>query len=252
MWHCRTKQIAKMMLAFSGTTTRQLAKRGLKGISLATPIVFGYIPIGFAYGVLALKAGLSPANTLWMSVFVYAGSSQFIAVGLIAGGAPALTVILTTLVVNLRHMLMSASLSPFLRKWRRLELLLFGFELTDETFVLHSARFAALAPHKIETFTINLTAQLSWILGSWLGVLTGQQISDIRPYGLDFALPAMFIALLVYQLKDKAHLLAGLFAGGLAVGLALMGVEHWNVILATLAGATMGVFLESWINKPSS
>jgi 4-azaleucine resistance transporter AzlC len=241
-----------MMLAYSGLTVRQIAQRGLKGFFLAAPIVFGYIPIGFAYGVLALKAGLSPANTIWMSVFVYAGSSQFIAAGLIAGGAPALTVILTTLVVNLRHMLMSAALSPYLRKWRKLELSVFGFELTDETFVLHSARFAALAPHKIETLAINLTAQLSWILGSWLGVLTGQQISDIRPYGLDYALPAMFIALLVYQLKDKTHLLAGLFAGGLAVGLALMGIEHWNVILATLAGATLGVFVEPWINKQSS
>ena len=240
------------MIAFNRSNARKVAQRGFKGISLASPIVFGYIPIGFAYGVLALKAGLSPANTLWMSVFVYAGSSQFIAAGLIAGGAPALTVILTTLIVNLRHMLMSAALSPYLKTWRRLELALFGFELTDETFVLHSARFGALASHRIETFSINLTAQLSWIIGSYLGMITGQQISDIRPYGLDYALPAMFIALLAYQLKDKAHLLAGLFAGGLAVGLALMGVQHWNVILATLAGATLGVFLESWIRKPSS
>jgi 4-azaleucine resistance transporter AzlC len=240
------------MLASPGKTTRQLTQRGLKGLSLAAPIVFGYIPISFAYGVLALKAGLSPANTMWMSIFVYAGSSQFIAVGLMAGGAPALTVILTTLFVNLRHMMMSAALSPFLKQWRRLELSLFGFELTDETFLLHSARFAALAPHKIETFTINLAAQISWIIGSWLGVLTGQLISDIRPYGLDYALPALYIALLVYQLKDKAHLLAGLFAGGLAVGLALMGVGHWNVILVTLAGATLGVFSESWVKKPSS
>jgi 4-azaleucine resistance transporter AzlC len=237
------------MISTSKTTEESLMQRWLKGVSLATPIVFGYIPIGFAYGVLALKAGLSPANTLWMSIFVYAGSSQFIAAGLIAGGAPALTLILTTFIVNLRHMLMSASLSPYLKKWRRVELAIFGFELTDETFVLHSARFAALAPLKIETFTINLTAQVSWVLGSWLGIVAGQLISDVSPLGLDYALPAMFLALMVFQLKDKTHLLAGLISGGLAVTLALMGLNHWNIILATVVGATAGVVLETWKDR---
>ncbi len=234
------------MISTTEPASPNLIQRCLKGVSLASPIVLGYVPIGFAYGVLALKAGLSPANTLWMSIFVYAGSAQFIAAGLIGAGAPALTIVLTTFVVNLRHLLMSAALSPYLKKWRRIELAAFGFELTDKSFVLHSNRFAALAPLKVETFTINLTAQISWVVGSGLGILTGQQISDVRPFGLDYALPAMFIALLVYQLKDQAHVLAGLFAGGLAVALALMGVNHWNVILATLAGATLGVLLESW------
>ena len=233
------------MISTTEKTTRQLVGHWVKGVSLAAPIVFGYVPIGFAYGVLALKAGLSPANTLGMSIFVYAGSAQFIAAGLIGAGAPPLTIILTTLIVNLRHMLMSAALSPYLKGWRRFQLVLFGYELTDETFVLHSTRIAALASLKIETFTINLTAQISWVLGTWLGVITGQQISDIRPFGLDYALPAMFIALLVYQLKDKVNVLAGLFAGTVAVALALMGINYWNVILATLGGATLAVYLET-------
>ncbi len=233
------------MISTTEKTPRQLVGHWVKGVSLAAPIVFGYVPIGFAYGVLALKAGLSPANTLGMSIFVYAGSAQFIAAGLIGAGAPALTIILTTLIVNLRHMLMSAALSPYLKGWRRFQLVLFGYELTDETFVLHSTRIATLAPLKIETFTINLTAQISWVLGTWLGVITGQQISDIRPFGLDYALPAMFIALLVYQLKDKVYVLAGLFAGVVAVTLALLGINYWNVILATLGGATLGVILET-------
>ena len=233
------------MISTTEKTPRQLVGHWVKGVSLAAPIVFGYVPIGFAYGVLALKAGLSPANTLGMSIFVYAGSAQFIAAGLIGAGAPALTIILTTLIVNLRHMLMSAALSPYLKGWRRFQLVLFGYELTDETFVLHSTRIATLAPSKIETFAINLTAQISWVLGTWLGVITGQQISDIRPFGLDYALPAMFIALLVYQLKDKVYVLAGLFAGVVAVTLALLGINYWNVILATLGGATLGVILET-------
>ena len=81
-----------------------------RGMTKALPIALGYIPIGFAYGVLAQQAGLSTINTLLMSVIVYAGSSQLIAVGLFAATVPGLTIILTTFVVNLRHMLFSAAL----------------------------------------------------------------------------------------------------------------------------------------------
>ena len=101
----------------------------LQGMVKALPIVFGYIPIGFAYGVLAQQAGLSTLNILLMSIIVYAGSSQFIAVGLFAAAVPGLTIILTTFVVNLRHMLFSAALSPYLKGWKVPELALFSYEL---------------------------------------------------------------------------------------------------------------------------
>ena len=84
----------------------------LSGMWQALPIVLGYVPVGFAYGVLALKAGLPAIPAALMSMIVFAGSAQFIAVGLLAVDAPALTVILTTFVVNLRHLLMSAAMAP--------------------------------------------------------------------------------------------------------------------------------------------
>ncbi len=90
----------------------------VRGVARAMPIVMGYIPIGFAYGVLAQQAGLSLFNTLAMSALVYAGSAQLIAAGLFAAAAPALSIVATTFVVNLRHMLFSAALSPYLRGWR--------------------------------------------------------------------------------------------------------------------------------------
>ena len=94
---------------------RPILRDALAAFEQALPVAMGYIPIGFAYGVLAIKAGISPANTLWMSVIVFAGSSQLIAVGLFTAGAGSLSMIITTFIVNLRHMLMSASLSPFLK-----------------------------------------------------------------------------------------------------------------------------------------
>lgn len=216
----------------------------LRGVALAAPIVMGYIPIGFAYGVLAQQAGLSVRNTLLMSLIVYAGSSQFIAVGLFAAGTPALSVILTTFVVNLRHMLMSAALSPYLKGWRKIELAAFAYELTDESFAVHVTRFADKMPPKAETFAINVTAQIAWILGSWLGMVAGQLITDVEPLALDYTLSAMFVALLVMQIKDNVQIAVAVATGLLAVGLTLGGMGHWSVILATVIGATLGVIIE--------
>jgi 4-azaleucine resistance transporter AzlC len=216
----------------------------LRGVVLAAPIVIGYIPIGFAYGVLAQQAGLSTRNTVLMSLLVYAGSAQLIAVGLFATGAPALSIILTTFVVNLRHMLMSAALSPYMQHWRKGELAAFAYELTDESFAVHITRFTENSPPKGEMFAINATAQVSWIFGSWVGAVAGQLITDVKPLALDYALPAMFIALLVMQIKDKRHIVVATATGLLAVALTLGGLGHWSVIIATLIGATLGMALE--------
>ena len=219
------------------------------GAQKALPIVFGYIPIGFAYGVLAQKAGISTFNTILMSVVVFAGSSQLIAVEFFALGLSASSILLTTFIVNLRHMLMSAALSPYLRNWKKRELVAFAHELTDETFALHAARMSAGKVSKIETFAINLTAQVSWILGTALGVIIGQQISEIEPFALDYALPAMFMALLVIQVKGRKDVVVGVLSGLLSVGLLLLGFEQWHVIIATVIAAILGVGMEKWIKK---
>ena len=229
------------------------AKRGwLTGVSQAMPIVMGYIPIGIAYGILAQKAGISPFNTLLMSLIVFAGSSQLIAVGLFEAAVPGLSVISTTFVVNLRHLLMSAAVAPYLERWRKVELAAFAHELTDETFAVHSARFASFGPNKAEVFTTNVIAQAAWILGTGLGIVVGGLITDPRRLALDYALPAMFIALLVMQIKDRVQIGVAVLTGLLATGLLLAGVSQWNVILATIIGATIGVGVEQWTKKPSS
>ncbi len=224
-------------------------KHWVQGALQATPILLGYLPIGFAFGVLSQKAGLSPFNTLFMSLIVYAGSSQLIVVGLIAVGVTPLSIILTTFVVNLRHMLMSAALTPHLNKWPKWALAGFAFELTDESFALHATRFVEKAAERAETFAVNITAHAAWILGTWLGVVAGGLITDIEPFALDYALPAMFIALLVMQIKKNAQIFAALLAGGLSVGLYLYGWGQWYVIIATIIGASFGVLVEKWIKN---
>jgi len=219
--------------------------------SSTLPVVLGYLPVGFAYGVLAANAGLSMMQTLALSLFVYAGSAQLIAVGLIAQGIHPLSIVLTTLIVNLRHLLMSASLSPHMKDWTRFEVAGFCFELTDETFAVHSLRFKNREESPHPAILINLICQLAWLAGSLLGALAGDAITDVKPFALDYALPAMFIALLLLQVSQWRHVVVAIFAGALSLALWAAGLTQWNVILAAVAAATLGAVLETARKAPS-
>jgi 4-azaleucine resistance transporter AzlC len=231
------------------TTEPNRSEQCWRGITRALPIVLGYVPIGFAYGVLAGKSGLSEANTLLMSVVVFAGSSQFIAVGLFASGTGPAAIILTTFVVNLRHMLMAASLAPYLSHWRKKSLAVFSYELTDETFALHSADAARLDQCTLEVISLNVTAQISWVCGTGLGIIASGLIGDVKPLGLDYALSAMFIGLLVGQCQNAVRSASAVIAGVAATLLYLAGFQQFHIIIATVIGATLGLGIESWIKR---
>ena len=216
----------------------------LTGFTRAIPVMMGYFTVGFAYGILAQNAGLSVFDGILMSVIVYAGSAQLIGAGMFAMGVNPLSIIFTTFIVNMRHLLMSAAISPNLKGWNNTELTLFGLELTDETFALHSSTFAREKPSKTSLFVSNASSQISWVLGSILGMLAGSLIPDIRPFGLDFVLSSMFIALIFMQLQNRRQLTVVLIAGISAMLLKWIGVTQWNVIFATLIGATAGVLIE--------
>lgn len=218
----------------------------VRGVLQAMPVVMGYLPIGFAYGVLADQAELSLFATLLMSLVVYAGSSQLIATGLFAAGMPMLSIVFTTFIVNLRHLLMSAALAPSLSRWPQVQRLLFATQLTDETFALHSMQFQKEVPAKGQVFAVNLTSQTAWVLGSLLGYVAGTLFTDVKPFGLDYALPAMFVALLLLQIQHARMVIVALFTGMVSVGLTLLGVSTWAVMIATVIGATFGVVMESW------
>lgn len=222
----------------------------LRGIKRALPIVLGYVPIGFAYGVLAGKSGLSDTNTLLMSLIVFAGSAQFIAVGLFASGTGPAAIILTTFVVNLRHMLMAASLAPFLTGWKKRYLAFFSYELTDETFALHSVAAPQLGECRLEALSLNMTAQTSWVLGTVLGIVASGLIGDVKPLGLDYALAAMFIGLLVGQCENPVRIITAILSGGIATLLYLAGWHQFHIIVATIAGATLGLGVEGlWTRR---
>ncbi|MDE7065762.1 MAG: AzlC family ABC transporter permease [Desulfovibrionaceae bacterium] len=216
------------------------------GVKRALPIVLGYVPVAFAFGVLAVKNAIPPGLAIAMSVFLFAGSGQFVAVSLWGAGVGAASVVLTVFVVNLRHLLMSASLAPYLKPMTRLQKFFFGYELTDETFGVHSTAFQRGWTLVVPTlYACNVTAHASWIGGTVAGVFFGGLIADVKPLGLDYALTAMFLALLVPQCRSRLHVLVALAGATLSVGLSLAGVGQWNVVVATVPAAALGAALQT-------
>ncbi|WP_366921943.1 AzlC family ABC transporter permease [Metallumcola ferriviriculae] len=222
--------------------------RFLAGVKAALPIVMGYMPLGFAYGVLAREAGLSLFQTTMMSVLVYAGSGQFIAVGLMGAAVSAAAVIFTVFLVNLRHLLMSASLIPHLKHYPVPLLGFVSYQITDETYAVAISHFQEEKATESFHMGLNLTAHSAWVLASFLGGAFGNLIRNPAQYGLNFALPAMFIALLIMQVKDKAAILVGLAAAIISIAIKYYSAGSWNIILATIAAATLGVIFE-WITS---
>ena len=218
------------------------------GARAAWPICLGYIPIGLAFGVLAQKAGLSPFQIGLMSLLVFAGSSQFIAVSMLDAGAAIIPIVLTTFMVNLRHVLMSSSLSVFLRRsgWKFLSLYAYG--VTDESFAVNTSLFRAGGWHPYKALVLNHAANAVWIGSTVTGGVAGQLIPE-GSFGIDYALSAMFICLLIFQLRGRIYAVTGLIAGGAAVCLSVLIPGNAYVVLASLFAATAGFVLQRRARK---
>lgn len=223
-----------------------------EALSRVAPIALGYVPVGMAYGVLAGKAGLGAVNVLAMSLLVYAGSAQLVAVGFFAAGASALSIVATTFVVNLRHLLFSAALAPYLSGWRKRELAAFAGQLTDETFAVHAARFGRGDRDKALTLSINVLAQASWLAGTAIGILTGDVLGDGRAFALDFALPGMFLALLAGQLKSRSQAAAAVAGAAFSLAAKSCGASGLGTLASGLLGAACGMGVETWTARRRS
>ncbi|HEY9738722.1 MAG TPA: AzlC family ABC transporter permease [Trichocoleus sp.] len=218
----------------------------LAGARDTLPLIVGAIPFGLIFGTLAQSSGLSWAATLGMSIFVFAGSSQFIAVGLIAAGTALPIILLTTLVVNLRHLLYSASLVPHIRQLPQHWKVAMAFWLTDETFAVAIRRYSDPRPnpHKHWYYLGSALAMYgNWALCTWLGLAVGQMIPDAASWGLDFAMVATFIGMTVPYITTRPMVATVVVAG--AVGLLAHGLPNQlGLMVAALAGIAAGMGVE--------
>src|SRR5690554_922592 len=151
-----------------------------KGLITGFPIILGYLPVAITFGVLAKQSGMSMTELTFMSLFVYAGASQFMGANMIAVGAGAIEIITATFVLNFRHFVMSLS---FMNKLRGIGLkfrIPLSLLLTDETFAMSSMHTKEADEEKGVLFylTILLTAYLSWIIGTILGGFLGEAIPE--------------------------------------------------------------------------
>jgi 4-azaleucine resistance transporter AzlC len=210
------------------------------------PLIIGAIPFGVIFGTLATGLGLSLTGTLAMSAFVFAGSAQFIALGLLATGTFLPLILLTTLVVNLRHLLYAISLLPYVRHLAQYWKLLIGFWLTDETFAVAIARYNQndSSPYKHWYYLGAASLMyMNWQLCTLIGVSIGQRLSTATNWGLDFAMSVTFIGMVIPYIKTQSMLVTVLVAG--VVSLLAHSLPHQlGLIVAALAGAITGFSIE--------
>ena len=217
----------------------------LAGFRAELPILLGAIPFGLIYGALAVSQGLPSAIALGMSSIVFAGSAQFIGMQLIGAGTPLLVVVLTTFVVNLRHMLYSASVAPYTRPLAPAWKWLLAYLLTDEAYAVAIIHYSddSDPAHKHWYFLgAGLALWGSWQGSTAVGVFLGAQIT--ANWSLDFAIAITFIALVVPALKDRAGVAAA-FSAGLAALLAAALPYKLGLMLAALIGIVVGLVIES-------
>lgn len=164
--------------------------------------MLGYVPVGIAYGVMARQAGLNTWQTVLMSLTVYGGASEMMAAGMVAQGAAVLTIVLTTFILNLRHIIMSTCVFNQMQGGRLPVRMLAAFGVTDETFAVYTT--TANAPRTPRYFfSMALCSYLSWALGSWLGAIATGLLPPLITAALGISLYAMFIGLLMPGLHGQ-------------------------------------------------
>jgi len=225
------------------TSARQEFIRGLKD---TIPLIIGAIPFAIIFGALAITAGLSVWATMGLSLIVFAGSAQFVAAGLVAQGAGVGLIVLTTLIVNLRHGLYSASLGPYVKHLPQRWLVPLAFWLTDESYavVIQRYRESDDSPNKHWYYLGSaILMYCNWQVFTVIGIVTGQSLSAIRDWGLEFALVLTFIGIVVPLLVTRAMLASAVVAGSVA----LMGIDlphQLGLMLGALAGIVVGYVTE--------
>lgn len=218
-----------------------------RGVKDCIPTWIGYIGVGLAVGVVSVASGLAIWQVLLFSVVVYAGSAQLIIAALLVAGSPVLAIIFTTFIVNLRNLLLGMTIAPHFAssgRWSRVGL---GTLLTDESFgvaaqaIAEGKRVNAAWMHGL-----NVSACFIWLVSTTLGAVIGEWVPDPTVYGLDFALPALFTGLLVFQLAQEAPARRKLSFELIVTVIVTMALTslvfptYVAILAGTLVGATVG------------
>ena len=218
-------------------------KKLLKNALVSTlPVMAGYLVLGMGFGILLHSRGYGLLWSATMSLFIYAGSMQYLAVDLLSGGAGLITAAVTALMVNARHLFYGISMLGKYRDtgWRKPYLI---FALTDETYSLNCGG----APEGVDRekdyyFLVSLFNQCYWVLGSIAGSVLGKAI-PFNTEGIDFALTALFVTVFVEQwLSTRDHIPALIGLGASVVCLAVFGPGNFLIPAMMLITALLALY----------
>lgn len=223
----------------------ELAEEVWIALRECAPVVLGIVPFGITCGIMGLTAKMSGVETILMSIFVFAGASQFIAITMLGAGIKGWGIIvLTTLLVNLRHLIMGSSLAPYMIRLSFPLQSLLAFFLTDEAYALTISRIHKSRYSVLYQLTVSTVLYLVWVLATIAGVVLGSYISDPLTWGLDFAMPATFLVLLIPLLADRISLIVFGMAAVVSVLASLYLPGKWYIIIACLTASILGGVLE--------
>ncbi|HLV13376.1 MAG TPA: AzlC family ABC transporter permease [Trueperaceae bacterium] len=217
----------------------------LEGLRDVLPMLLGAGPFGLITGVSAVGAGMHPFDIVLMSGLVFAGASQLAAISLMASGAAVWAILLTVAMVNLRHVMYSLALAPWLQRYGVLSRLLVSFLMVDHSFAVAILKYPRAGddyPRVAYAVGIGVPMWLTWVATTAAGAVLGAQLP--AEWQLDFAVPLLFLALLVPAVTTRPLLVAAVVAGALA--LALAGLPYnLGLVVGSLAGIAAGAASES-------
>ncbi len=228
------------------THTGQRADQFLLGARMFIPLAISVGAYGLVWGVLARQSGLGLAEVGLMGALVFAGASQFVALEMWSLDAlPVGAIVFATLIVNLRLMLMTATLRPLLGRLPAWQAALATHFVTDETWAMTMAEMARGRGALAYLMGAGSLCFLSWLIATLTGHVLGSAVDDPTRYGLDFAFTATFLALLLGMWRGKADLVPWLVAALAAIATARLVPGHWHVIVGGLAGSLVGAVIET-------
>lgn len=217
-------------------------KKMVKGAVDSLPIVISVLPFGIIYGVLAIKSGLTIFEASFSSLVVSAGAAQFCSLPLFATGASPWAIIGTTFIINLRHLILGASMSRKIKEEEMLPRALAAYCLFDESFAVTSAWYDSGNRESVRDYLIGsgLAGWASWNVSTVMGAVFGNILGDPKRLGLDFAIVAGFVGLLVPMVKGRVELLVLLFAAVASVLSYLFIPGSWYILIAALTASGVG------------
>jgi 4-azaleucine resistance transporter AzlC len=218
----------------------------LDGLKVTLPFMVGAAPFGVIFGALATAQGLSVVETMALSLFVFSGSAQFVAISLMAVASPAWVIWAVTFILNLRHTLYAATLVGYVRHlalgWR----FILSAGLTDETFAAMEDRYRRLGVHRNSHWAYLASIvgmHVNWNCWTMIGIAVGTQMKGLDGLGLEFAAIATFIGMVVQKLRTPGARTAAAVAGVLAALLATLPYKA-GLTIATLVAIAVAVLVE--------